>query len=157
MRKMLRGFPNVRSQDETCDVLQNSTFRLLHTLRRVLPESTRHLLNLAAVYIRRELLDLARAYASRRQMNQVATAEKSDAGFSQIPDSASDSSDDLELWCRFHEMVEQLPALEREVVSLRFYHGWTQLEMAELFQVDERTIRTRWQLHRLLGGVLPLA
>ena len=31
---------------------------------------------------------------------------------------------------------------------LTFYHGWTQAEIAELFQVDERTIRRRWQLPR---------
>jgi DNA-directed RNA polymerase specialized sigma24 family protein len=25
-----------------------------------------------------------------------------------------------------------------------FYHGWTQVKIAELFGVDERTIRRRW-------------
>jgi DNA-directed RNA polymerase specialized sigma24 family protein len=38
---------------------------------------------------------------------------------------------------------EQLPAQERGVVSLMFYHGWTQPQIAELFQVDQRTIRRR--------------
>jgi DNA-directed RNA polymerase specialized sigma24 family protein len=46
---------------------------------------------------------------------------------------------------------------EREVVCLTFYHGWTQMQIAELFQVDERTIRRRWRaavlkLTEALGG-----
>jgi RNA polymerase sigma-70 factor (ECF subfamily) len=159
-RKMLRSFPNVRSQAETGDVLQNSILRLLHTLQTISPDSTRHFLNLAALHIRRELLDLARSFGSRREMPQSPNEENSEAGMAQIPDPVGDSNDEMELWCRFHEMVEQLPTHEREVMSLRFYHGWTQVQMAELFQVDERTIRTRWQsacikLNRLLGGKLP--
>src|SRR5438034_560206 len=61
-RKMLRGFPTVRGWAETGNVLQGSLLRLLHTLRHLQPESTRHFFNLAAVHIRRELLDLARRY-----------------------------------------------------------------------------------------------
>jgi RNA polymerase sigma factor (sigma-70 family) len=34
---------------------------------------------------------------------------------------------------------------EREVVGLIFYHGWTQAQTAELFGVDERTVRRRWR------------
>ena len=46
------------------------------------------------------------------------------------------------------------------MVGLVFYHGWTQAQIAELFQVDERTIRRRWQsaclrLHQLVGENLP--
>jgi RNA polymerase sigma factor (sigma-70 family) len=56
--------------------------------------------------------------------------------------------------------VDGLPVAEREVVGLVFYHGWTQAQIAELFQVDERTVRRRWQsaclrLNRLAGGELP--
>jgi RNA polymerase sigma factor (sigma-70 family) len=52
--------------------------------------------------------------------------------------------------------VDRLPAEEREVVGLVFYHGWTQAQIAELFAVDERTVRRRWRracgtLRDLLG------
>jgi RNA polymerase sigma factor (sigma-70 family) len=159
-RKMLRSFPNVRSQAETADVLQSSVLRLLHTLKKMHPDSTRHFLNLAAMHIRRELLDCARAFATRRETTGARATEDSAADMAQIPDPADDSADEFEVWRRFHEMVEQLPAEEREVMSLRFYHGRTQVQIAELFQVDERTIRTRWQsaclkLNRLLDGELP--
>ena len=46
------------------------------------------------------------------------------------------------------------------MLMLTFYHGWKQADIAVLFQVDERTIRRRWQaasvrLGEQLGGRLP--
>ena len=32
---------------------------------------------------------------------------------------------------------------------LSYYHNWTQVEMAELFQVNERTVRRRWEAANL--------
>jgi RNA polymerase sigma-70 factor (ECF subfamily) len=69
------------------------------------------------------------------------------------------TSEDLELWVRFHQAVDELPVEEREVVGLVFYHGWTQVRIAELFNVDERTIRRRWtnaceRLRTMVGDVI---
>jgi RNA polymerase sigma factor (sigma-70 family) len=161
-RKMLRGFPRVRDWAETVDVLQGSLIRLLHTLQEMRPDSTRHFFNLAAVHIRRELLDLARRFTAERFVRPPSpdsTNENAAAGLSEPADNHADHGD-LDVWCRFHEAVDQLPAEEREVLGLVFYHGWTQAQIAELFQVDERTIRRRWQsacmqLHRLVGAELP--
>jgi RNA polymerase sigma-70 factor (ECF subfamily) len=66
----------------------------------------------------------------------------------------------LERWTAFHEAVERLPAEEREVVGLVFYHGWAKVQIAELFGVDERTVRRWWRsacvrLNEALGGELP--
>jgi RNA polymerase sigma-70 factor (ECF subfamily) len=161
-RKMLRGFPAVHAHTETADVLQGSLIRLLNTLRCIQPESTRHFFNLAAMQVRRELLDLARHYRGARVAARApADAQEDGAGEgpAQLAEAAAEG-DDLELWCRFHEAVDQLPAEEREVIGLVFYHAWTQGQIAELFQVDERTIRRRWQsgclrLKRLVGNQLP--
>jgi RNA polymerase sigma-70 factor (ECF subfamily) len=162
-RKMLRGFPAVQAWTETADVLQGSLFRLLHTLRQVQPESTRHFFNLAAVHVRRELLDLARRFRGEKFARLAPAPPAGDSQgngpLSQVADGAAGDGD-LELWCRFHEAVERLPAEECEVLGLVFYHGWSQAQIAELFQVSERTIRRRWQsaclkLHEALGGELP--
>jgi DNA-directed RNA polymerase specialized sigma24 family protein len=77
-----------------------------------------------------------------------------------LPARGGGRASDLDLWSAFHEQVEWLPAEEREVVGLTFYHGWTQAQIAELFGVDERTVRRRWrracrQLTQALGGHLP--
>ena len=58
-RKMLRRFPRLRRWEETDDVHQNAMIRLHRALTDVTPDSARHFLNLAALQIRRELLNLA--------------------------------------------------------------------------------------------------
>jgi RNA polymerase sigma-70 factor (ECF subfamily) len=158
-RGMLRDFPNVRRWADTDDVLQGALMRLLHTLRATQPENTRHFANLAALHIRRELLDLARHFRNRLDGPSGAAGVDSD-GAVELPDPNSGLTESLELWSAFHEQVERLPAEEREVVGLTFYHGWTQAQIADLFQVDERTVRRRWRaaatkLTEALGGRLP--
>ena len=51
--------------------------------------------------------------------------------------------------------MTRLPAQEREIVGLIYYHGWSQAQVAELFQVNVRTVRRWWEsalvkLHREL-------
>lgn len=152
-RKMLKGFPGVRRYEETGDVFQNAVVRLVRALEAVTPGSTRDFFGLAAEQIRRELIDLARHYRGPMGPDRnLAPAP--------MPDAAAPAGDDLERWTAFHEAVHRLPAEEREVFMLTFYHGWTQVEIAELFGVDERTVRRRWQaaagrLGESLGGRLP--
>jgi DNA-directed RNA polymerase specialized sigma24 family protein len=51
--------------------------------------------------------------------------------------------------------VEKLDPQNREIVGLVYYHGWTQAQVPELFQVNVRTVRRWWEtalvkLHREL-------
>src|SRR5262245_39619606 len=158
---MLQQYPRVRRWEETGDVLQNALLRLYRALKTVRPDSTRAFFGLAAEQIRRELLDLARHYYGPHGHG----AHHDSIGPGDLaPETAAPGEDpeELERWCRFHEGVERLPAEEREVVSLRFYHGWTESAIGQLLQVDERTIRRRWRnassrLQESLGGDLPEA
>ena len=59
-RKMFHGYPNLRRWEQTDDVFQNSMIRLHRALADVRVESVRHFFRLAAVEVRRELLDLAK-------------------------------------------------------------------------------------------------
>jgi RNA polymerase sigma-70 factor (ECF subfamily) len=158
-RRMCRSFPNVRGWAETGDVLQSSLIRLLRTLQNMRPLTTRDFFNLAAVHIRRELLDLARHFRRKAWVPLELPSASAD-GLSQRSDVAPPPPDDFDLWTRFHQAVDQLPVEEREVVGLVFYHGWTQVRIAELFGVDERTIRRRWssaceRLRAIVGGCPP--
>lgn len=137
-KRMLRSFPNVRSIADTGDVLNSSLVRLLRSLRTMQPKTTRDFFNLAAVHIRRELLDLARRCKSKIRFSGAIPAEPESEPEAETPA-------DFEFWVRFHQLVDKLPAEEREVVGLVFYHGWTQAQIAELFKIDERTVRRRWQ------------
>jgi RNA polymerase sigma factor (sigma-70 family) len=130
---MLQSYPGVRSAADTSDVLQNTLLRLLTALGKIRPDSTRDFFQLAAYLTRQELIDLLRR-CSRRQAEAL-PAGLADAGPSALH---------LDAWLHFHEAVEQLPADEREVVSLAFYHGWTQAQIAEILGVDVRTVRRYW-------------
>jgi RNA polymerase sigma-70 factor (ECF subfamily) len=154
-RRMLRDFPTVRRWDETADVLQNALLRLLAAVEVVTPARTRDFLNLAAVQIRRELLDLARRY-----QNRPLPAPLADARPDELAQSDARGQAELDRWAAFHEAVERLPSEEREVVSLILYHGWSRTKVGELLQVDPRTVRRRWQsacvrLNETLEGGIP--
>ena len=145
---MLRNFPTVRAAD-TGDVLQGASMRLLTALRSIRPASTREFFGLSGLQIRRELLDLAQKSSKRKTVGLDTAGEVADRG-----------EGNLELWCGFHQAVEDLPVEQREVVGLVFYHGWTQQQVAELLGVSERTVRRHWvaastRLNTLLGGQLP--
>jgi RNA polymerase sigma factor (sigma-70 family) len=158
-RKMLQRYPSVGRWVEVEDVLQGSLLRLLRALESVRPDSTRALFGLAAEQMRRELLDLARHFYGPQGEGANHASVGDDPGASrpglEPPDPGSDESD-LDRWCQFHEEVARLPAQEREVVGLIYYHGWTQAQVAELFQVNVRTVRRWWEaalveLHRVLS------
>jgi RNA polymerase sigma factor (sigma-70 family) len=119
----------------------------LRALRKVRPANTREFFGLAAVRIRRELLDLARRFSGDGFTRLVPTNPTTDhAAPAKVQAAEAPAEDeDFDFWCRFHESVDQLPTEEREVIGLSFYHGWTQTQIAELLQVDERTIRRRWR------------
>jgi RNA polymerase sigma factor (sigma-70 family) len=140
-RKMLRAFPNVGRWAQSDDVLQGALVRLLHALETLQPPSMRDFYSLAAAQMRRELLDLARhfARANRHLLTPPPDGEAVAAEAAGPSDAAG-----LEWWTCFHELVERLPAEEREVVSLIFYHGWEQAAVADLFQVSVRTVQRRW-------------
>jgi RNA polymerase sigma-70 factor (ECF subfamily) len=131
--RMLQGYPGVRAMADTSDVVQNSLLRLLAALRKVQPKSTRDFFQFAAYLTRQELIDLLRRCA-RRQAEVLPPAVVD-------PEPAPDH---LDAWLHFHEAVEELPPAEREVVSLAFYHGWTQAQIAEVVGVDVRTVRRYW-------------
>jgi RNA polymerase sigma-70 factor (ECF subfamily) len=133
-RRMLGGFPGVRAREETDDVLQSALLRLTRTLRQRTPASVQDYFGLAAVQIRRELLDLARRHARRPAAPLAADP----------PDRAADDATELDRWAALHQAAERLPAELREVFSYTFYHGWTQAEIAELLGVSERQVRRLW-------------
>ncbi len=160
-RVSTRKFPRIRGLADSNDVLQNALLRLLRSLQAIRPENTRQFFQLAAMQVRRELIDLARRVAARPDLTAlpITTEDSQQTGLIDPPAPHTDP-DDLESWCRFHQAVETLPTAEREVISLVVYHGWTQQRIAELMQVDERTVRRRRDraIERLcqhLGGKLP--
>jgi RNA polymerase sigma-70 factor (ECF subfamily) len=158
-RKMLKDFPRLRPWEEPDDVFQGALLRLCRALQVVTPPSVRAFFRLAAVQVRRELIDLARHYFGPEGLAaRLAVADGSAAG----PDPSDPTLDPqrLAVWTEFHCQVERLPEEEREVFDLLWYQELTQAEAAALLGVDVRTIKRRWQsarliLHEALRGHLP--
>lgn len=143
-RKMIKSYPWLRGVADAEDVLQDGFVRLIHSLKSMRPTSSRDFFNLSAVHIRRELIDLSRKVKARPELTRREQTASNDGREEHVAPSSA-SPDELDLWCRFHEAVEVLPVEQREAFSLVFYHGWSQQEIAELFQVNVRTVRRHWK------------
>jgi RNA polymerase sigma factor (sigma-70 family) len=164
-RKMLRDFPGVKRWEETDDVFQNAAVRLCRALEEVRPSTSAAFFRLAAVQIRRELLDLARRYSGRPRPGAACTGDfaAGRASGSAVPFDPADTTHDpdrLSAWTEFHRAVESLPAEERDVFDLLFYQGLSQAEAAVVLEISGRTLKRRWQSARLkvaqaMGGRMP--
>lgn len=164
-RKMLRRFERVHRWEQTDDVLQSAMLRLHRTLQDVRPDSPADFYRLAALNIRRELLDLAKHYfgpcgLGARHASVEGTADSLGGRQEQRAAAPDDAPDQLARWTEFHEKIASLPADVRDLFDLLWYQELRQAEVAEILGVSERTIKRRWaaarlQLHELLGGELP--
>jgi RNA polymerase sigma-70 factor (ECF subfamily) len=164
-RKMLRRFPRLRRWEESDDVLQNAALRLWRALNEIRPASVRSFINLAAVQIRRELIDLARHYDGPEGLGRhhASRAGPNSSGTAPRPlDPGTDTDDPAGLAARteFHERIAALPDQEKEIFDLLWYQGLSQSEAATVLGITERVVRYRWRtarliLHQKLGGRLP--
>jgi RNA polymerase sigma-70 factor (ECF subfamily) len=156
----------VRRWEETDDVLQNALLRLHRALREVALPSARDFFRLAALQIRRELLDLARHHYGPHGLGahhaSRAAAHAADGSQPPAHEPAAHSHEPgrLAAWTEFHTQAGALPDDEREVFDLLWYQGLSQAEAATILGISERTVKRRWQaarlaLHQALHGELP--
>jgi RNA polymerase sigma-70 factor (ECF subfamily) len=160
--RMIQTYPRVHRWEQTDDVLQNAMLRLYRTLKDVPPQTVADFLRLAALNIRRELLDLCKRYCGPQGMGaHHATLGPDQEGALDTPGQESLDPGSLGVWSEFHEQVERLDDEERAVFDLLWYQGLSQTEAAEVLGVTERTIKRRWQsarlkLHDAMQGEIPL-
>lgn len=161
--RMLLGFSKVARWADPGDIYQVSVMRLLRTLEMTPLTDTRGFFALASRLIRNELVNSARRFYGPEGIGANHDSWNfPDDGSVRVPDGVATvaAPAELESWTRFHDAVGQLPDEEREVFCMRFYLGWSEIQMAELLGVDKRTIRRRWRsacliLNKKLGGQLP--
>ena len=149
-RHMFHGYPGLMRWEQTDDIFQNAMIRLHRALADVHIQSERHFFNLAAVQIRRELLDLVKKYKAECSF---ATHHHTDSLNPHIVGGLVAKQfapeNDLEKWSEFHQSVENLPQEEKEVVDLLWYQGLDQAKASELLGISPRTLRRRWQAVRI--------
>ena len=166
-RKMLARYPHVRRWEETDDVMQAALLRLYRSLSEVRPENKRAFFGLAATHMRRTLVDLARHYYGAYGIgkNHKSFARQSDESgtadiMQSVPNRSRGKPEDLDRWTAFHEAIERLPDEEQEVLSLVWYGGLIQKDVAKLLGVSDRTVirrmnRAKLKLNELVGGQPP--
>ena len=162
-RRMFHAYPRLRRFEQTEDVYQQAALRLYRSLADVKPDSLRSFMGLAATQINRTLIDLARHHFGPEG---AAAHHHSDPGPDGAPgivaraEAIDGRPESLEEWARLHEVIETLPAEEREIFSLTWYVGLGRAEIADLLDVSLSTVKRRWRsarllIHRGMRGVPP--
>jgi RNA polymerase sigma factor (sigma-70 family) len=154
--RALHGFPQVARWEQTDDVLQLCALALHRALGEVRPQNVRAFMGLAALQIRRKLIDLARQYNGPEGIganhatdfkNFLAQIDNP-ADLHPVVDKTAGPLT-LQLWTEFHQTIDQLPPEELEVFDLIYYHGLSQVEVAKLLDLSERTVKRRWRAAKL--------
>ena len=136
-----KSFPRLKGAPalvDTTDVAHESAYRLYHALAEIRPATVRDFFRVAAQRIRWLLLDLAREADRAGHVDW-----QSDAGYEN-----TSRSDPPTVLVELYQQIEGLPAQEREVVDLIYFHGLSQAETATHLGVTERTVRRYWTLAR---------
>lgn len=157
-RKMLRDFPTIRRWQDSDDVFQNAVLRLCRALQVVTPTDRHAFFSLAAVQIRRELIDMARHYYGA----EGAGAHHASHGEGDAMLDKADLTHEpgrLASLTEVHELVDSLPAEERAVFDLLWYQELPQAAAADILGISVPTLKRRWlaarrSLHKLLKSGL---
>lgn len=152
-RKLLRQHPRLRRFEESRDVLQQALLRLQRSLTRRPPETVEHFFRLAALEIRHALIDLVRQHFGP---HGAGTQEVHDVEAPPEPPAGRDSPLLLLAWEEFHQKIETLPAEERQVFELRWYHGLSVEQSAEILGRSVSWIKRYWaQARQRLAPSVP--
>jgi RNA polymerase sigma factor (sigma-70 family) len=155
-QRMLGDYPRVRQFEQTDDVFQTALMRLHRALEDVKPPSLADYYRLAALQVRRALIDLARPYfgpeGAGRHLRPGGESAESTAGdrLAHGGEQTTYEPGRLADWGEFHSRVEDLPDEERQVFELLWYHDHTQADAADLLGVSLATVKRRWLSARLL-------
>jgi RNA polymerase sigma factor (TIGR02999 family) len=140
-----KSFPRLKKAPalmDTTDLANETALKLYEMLAEVWPATVPDFFRLTSQRMRWLLLDLARNVdRSQERRRQTAGPEATD------PD--SEGADPSASLAALYEQMEALPAKEREVVDLLYFHGLSQAEAAALLGVAERTVRRHWAVARV--------
>src|SRR5262245_22198308 len=144
-REIKSDFPRPGQTLETGDLVNDAYFRLHRALTDVRPRTVRDFFGLAALQMRRVLLDLCDTI-KRRPLPPL--GPEGPEAPEREPGHATYDPARIAEWSEFHEAVSQLPPDELEVFGLLWYQELSQLQAAHVLGVDESTVKRRWRRAR---------
>jgi RNA polymerase sigma factor (sigma-70 family) len=159
-RKLLNPLQKLRVHVDTGDVVNGSVIRLAKTLENILPTSVIDYYNQATEQLRLELRTLTRRFLLPEQFADLSGQETPRQLYTIQEYSEQDPIKELQLWHDFNILCEQLDREEKTVLNLLKFHGFNQLEVAELMGISDRQVRRFFheanrKILRLLGRELP--
>lgn len=144
--------------EDPTEVLHGAFERLERAIEDVKPTRVEDYLGLAALQIRRQLLDRIRHYKGRAgaggkvrpapiSLNAGADTSQSSARIEPVDKNAR--PDRVEMALELLEAIDILPDDERRVVELKFIDGCTEAEAGIILGVHEDTVKRRWARARV--------
>lgn len=145
---MIKTYPLLRTKADTDDLLQNFLIRLTKAFINITPECSADFFKLVSVLMRNELIDMGRKLfgkdGDKKNFEQSTDPTKLNAKGS------GEGPANLFEWVEFHESIDTLPELEKEVFQLIFYQGFSQDEVATLLNISVKTVFRRWTSAKLI-------
>jgi RNA polymerase sigma factor (TIGR02999 family) len=132
-----------RAESMSTTMLVHESFVRLVNARGLRLEDRRHFFAYAAKTMRNIIIDTAREHLAERRGGG---AEHLTLGEADVAD--SNASDEL---MRVNEALQELEAVDpelAELVEMRYFGGYSEIEIGELQGVTERTVRRRWDKAR---------
>ena len=135
-----------RGDSVSTTMLVHESFVRLVGARDLRIEDRRHFFAYAAKTMRNIIIDSAREHLAERRGGGAEHVTLGDADALQV--AGSGASDEL---MRVNEALHELEVVDAELaelVEMRYFGGYTEVEIAELQGVTERTVRRRWDKAR---------
>ena len=135
-----------RGANASTTMLVHESFVRLVGARGLRLEDRRHFFAYAAKTMRNIIVDTAREHLAERRGGGAEHVTLGDAEAAQVADGRA--GDDL---VRVSEALRELERLDpelAELVEMRYFGGYGEIEIAELQGVTERTVRRRWEKAR---------
>ncbi|MDP9045549.1 MAG: ECF-type sigma factor [Pseudomonadota bacterium] len=135
-----------RSDGVSTTMLVHESFLRLAASEDLQLQDRRHFFAYAAKAMRHVIIDTAREHLAERRGGGATHLTLGAADAAAIADTSS--SDEL---MRVNDALRELEALDpelAELVEMRYFGGYAELEIAQVMGIHERTVRRRWDKAR---------
>lgn len=137
-----------RGESVSTTLLVHESFVRLAGARDLRLEDRRHFFAYAAKTMRNIIIDNAREHLAERRGGGAEHVTLGDADSDAMQVADTGASDEL---VRVNEALRELETVDAELaelVEMRYFGGYSEVEIAELQGINERTVRRRWDKAR---------
>jgi RNA polymerase sigma-70 factor (ECF subfamily) len=141
-----KDFPDLRGRHDLESVVSEVWIRLVTALEVTQPQTVDGFLGLVFHKVRQVLLDIAKRQRREDAHRYRPPVETGDSNALPAFDRADTSNEPgrLAVLTEFHQQVEKLPDDQRTVFELRYYAGFSQVEIAQIRGMPPKQVSRLW-------------